>query len=85
MCYPINDKIHYGFSYLIIYQLGHKISNGFLEDNEELILEISRRYAKYPNDEIVPEVEGASIQDFCRIIKILVDCCDEHDWFRTEN
>lgn len=67
---------------LVHSDLGRKMANDFVEDNEELILEISKRFAKYANDEIAPEIEGGELQDFCRIISRLVDCCNEHDWFK---
>jgi len=66
---------------LVHSDLGHRISNGFVENNKELIFEISKRFAKYANDTIAPEIEGGDLQDFCRIIGILVNCCEEHDWF----
>lgn len=44
--------------------IGRKIANGFVEDNEELILEISKRFAKYANDESAPEIEGENFKIF---------------------
>lgn len=62
-------------------KIGRCFAHGFTDD--EIILEVSKRFAKVVNDQMVPDVENAAVQEFCDIISILVDCCDEHDWFFT--
>lgn len=58
--------------------LGRKIYN------EELLFQISKRYAKYCKDEIAFDVENSEMQDFQSIISHVVNCCEEHNWFREE-
>lgn len=58
--------------------LGKEIIN-FHDD--DLLLEISKRYAKYAKDYSDFNVENAATQNFQSIINKIVDCCEEHDWF----
>ena len=64
-------------------ELGHKITHEFVEDNNTLILEISKRFAKYTNDTMIPDIETGEVQDFCNIIKTIIDCCEENNWFEN--
>lgn len=49
--------------------------------NEDLLLEISKRYANYADDMVNFRVDNAATQDFQELIDRIVICCDEHDWF----
>lgn len=51
------------------------------EADDELLLEISKRFAKYARDQTAFDAENSEVQDFQRIISTIVACCDEHDWF----
>ena len=51
-------------------------------NDDELLLEVSKRYAKYAQDEMDFDTENSETQDFQSIINKIVNCCDEHDWFR---
>lgn len=53
-------------------------------NNDELLLEISKRYAKYAQDEFPFAVECGEVQDFQDLISRIVNICDEHDWFRGD-
>lgn len=59
--------------------LGEELANF---NDDELLLEVSKRYAKYAQDEVVFDMENSETQDFQSIINKIVNCCDEHDWFR---
>lgn len=61
-------------------ELGMKLRNNF-DDNAELILEVAKRFAKVVNDRMVPDTDVGSVQEFCDIIQVLVDCCEENNWF----
>lgn len=49
--------------------------------DDELILEVSKRFAKYAKDELAFDVENGTVQDFQRLIYKIVECCDENNWF----
>lgn len=51
------------------------------ELDEKLLLEISKRFAKYTNDTMTFDVEVGEVQDFQSIICKIVDCCEENNWF----
>ena len=50
-------------------------------DNEGLLLEISKRFAKYTKDQMDFDVGNGEVQNFQNIISKIVYCCEEHDWF----
>lgn len=58
--------------------IGKSLAN--IED-KELLLEISKRFAKYAKDQMSFNVENGEVQNFQNIISKIVDCCEEHDWF----
>lgn len=49
--------------------------------DEELLLEISKRYAKYAKDYSFFDVDNAEVQEFQSIISDIVICCEENNWF----
>lgn len=51
------------------------------KDNEELLLEISKRFAKYANDQNVFHYENQGFQDFHELINAIINCCDENNLF----
>lgn len=61
--------------------LGEELIN---YNDDELLLEVSKRYAKYAQTEVNFSVENSATQDFQSLISKIVACCDEHDWFRKE-
>jgi len=59
-------------------EIGYKLSNG---QDEELLLEVAKRFAKYVKEQCSFDVECGEVQDFQEIIRNIVECCEEHDWF----
>lgn len=59
--------------------LGEELIN---YNDDELLLEVSKRYAKYAQTETDFSIENSATQDFQSLINKIVVCCDEHDWFR---
>lgn len=51
------------------------------DDGKELLLEISKRFAKYAKDQMGFDLENGEVQNFQNIIKKIVECCEENDWF----
>lgn len=60
------------------------ISRDILNNDEELLLEVSKRFAKYVKDQMGFDVETGEVQDFQRLIDKLVECCEDNDWFGQE-
>lgn len=63
-------------------EIGRMLSSeSFADDQEELLLEVSKRYAKRCREQSSFNVENAEVQDFQSIIAKIVNCCEEHNWF----
>ena len=57
------------------------ISRDILNDDEELLLEVSKRFAKHAKDTMGFDVENSEVQDFQHLIEKIINCCEENDWF----
>lgn len=53
------------------------------EQDETLLLEISKRFAKYTKDTSAFDVDTGEVQEFQEIIGKIVECCDENNWFNS--
>ena len=60
--------------------MGRLLTNN---QDPELLLEISKRYAKYAKDQADFDVENGNVQDFQKIISNIVGCCNENNWFEN--
>ena len=61
----------------------NQLSRDILDsDNQELILEVAKRYSKYVFDEMNVDLESGDVQELCNIINIVFSCCEENNWFR---
>lgn len=49
--------------------------------DDELLIEIAKRYAKYAKFECTIDLDNSDIQDSQNIINTIVECCEEHKWF----
>ena len=54
-------------------------------DETELLLEISKRYAKYAKDQMGFYVDNGEVENFQNIIEKIVECCEENNWFENED
>ncbi len=64
----------------------HPISKEIIRnDNEELKLEVAKRFAKYVKDEIEIDLENGNVQDATNIINELLACCEENNWFKSDD
>lgn len=59
--------------------IGRDIINN---NDDELLLEVSKRFAKYAKDQMAFDTENGSTQDFQRIIEKIIGYCEENDWFK---
>lgn len=64
--------------------LGRKLRMVGNDYENELLIEVAKRYAKYCRYECDFDLEVGETQDFQNIISSIVNCCDEHNWFREE-
>ena len=55
-----------------------------LNDDEKLLLEISKRFAKHAKDTMSFDVENGTVQDFQNLIEKIIECCEENDWFEKQ-
>lgn len=54
------------------------------ELDENVLFEISKRFAKYTNDTTTFDTDVGDVQDFQSIICKIVDCCEENNWFENQ-
>lgn len=57
------------------------ICERILKGDEELLIEISKRFAKHTQDENVFYSNSHALQDFEKVINTIIECCEENDWF----
>lgn len=57
--------------------IAKEIHNG----NDELLLEVSKRFAKYAKDQMCFDTDSGEVQDFKNLIDKMIECCDENDLF----
>ena len=60
------------------------IRQDLINDDAELLLEVSKRFAKYENDQMSFDVQNGDVQDFQTIIEKIVICCEDNDWFKNQ-
>ena len=60
------------------------IGQDLINDDAELLLEVSKRFAKYANDQMSFDVQNGDVQDFQTIIEKIVTCCEDNDWFNNQ-
>lgn len=51
------------------------------ETDHNLLMEISKRFAKYSKDTMTFDVDTGEVQDFQSIICQIINCCEDNDWF----
>lgn len=52
--------------------------------DEKLLLGISKRFAKYAQDDLGVDVDTCEVQLVQNMINLIIDCCDKYNWFREE-
>lgn len=50
-------------------------------NDDELLFEVSKRFAKYVKNRFSFDVETGNFQNFQEMVKKILDCCDENNWF----
>lgn len=62
---------------LVILDIGKELIN----DNADILLEVSKRFAKYAKETINVDLETGTIQDIQNVLNAIIDCCEENNWF----
>lgn len=57
--------------------IGKELAN----DNPDILLEVSKRFAKYAKENIGVDLGSGEIQDIQNILNAIIDCCEENHWF----
>lgn len=63
-------------------EISHSKLVASLKEDNELLLETAKRFAKYTQVENYIDFDNGEIQDFCTIINAIIECCEENSWFR---
>lgn len=62
-------------------EIGREILHG---NDPEILMEVSKRFAKYTKETEPFDTENGDVQDFQHIIEIIIDCCEENGYFENE-
>jgi len=71
--------------------VGNYILHGIADDEEpevqEIVCEVAKRFAKYTKDYMLaePQLNARTLIDAEDILRKIVDCCVENNWFRKED
>ena len=57
------------------------IGKALINDNPDILLEVSKRFAKYAKENISIDLDNRDIQNVQNILNAIIYCCDEHNWF----
>ena len=60
-------------------EIGMKFKN---RNDDELLVEIAKRYAKYVRNFCDIDIDNGETQDCQSIINDIVACCEENNWFQ---
>ena len=58
-----------------------KIGKMLKEENSGILIEVSKRFAKYATEEMEFDTETSETQDTQNIINDIINCCEENNWF----
>lgn len=58
-----------------------KIGKRLLDGDESILIEISKRFAKYAKEEMNIDLDNGDTQNCQNILNAIIDCCEENNWF----
>lgn len=58
-----------------------KIGKLLKEENDDFLIEVSKRFAKFAKENINFSLEDCAIDDAVAIINNIIYCCEENNWF----
>lgn len=57
------------------------IGKALINDNQDILLEVSKRFAKYAKENINIDLDNGEIQSVQNILNAIINCCEENNWF----
>ena len=58
-----------------------KIAKELENDNKEILLEVSKRFAKYTKENLEIDLANGEVQTAMNILNDIISCCEENNWF----
>lgn len=59
----------------------NQIEKELINDNQSVLLEVSKRFAKYARENMNIDLDNGDVQNLQNILNAIVDCCEENNWF----
>lgn len=59
------------------------ITRDILNEDKNLLLEVSKRFSKYAKDTMGFDVENGDVQEFQNLIEKIIGCCEDNNWFNN--
>lgn len=57
------------------------IGKELINDDQNILLEVSKRFAKYARENINIDLDNGEVQNLQNILNAIIDCCEENNWF----
>lgn len=57
------------------------IAKELMNDNQDILMEVSKRFAKYAKESMNVDLDNGNVQNVQNILNAIVDCCEENNWF----
>lgn len=57
------------------------IGKELINDNQDILMEVSKRFAKYTKESMNIDLDNGEVQNVQNILNAIVDCCEENNWF----
>lgn len=58
------------------------IGRELINNNQNILLEVSKRFVKYARENINIDLDNGEIQNLQNILNSIIDCCEENNWFK---
>lgn len=59
----------------------NQIGKELINDNQSVLLEVSKRFAKYARENMNIDLDNGDVQNLQNILNAIIDCCEENNWF----
>lgn len=59
-----------------------QIGKELINDNQNVLLEVSKRFAKYAKETININLDNGEVQNLQNILNAVINCCEENNWFK---
>lgn len=59
-----------------------QIGKELINDNQNVLLEVSKRFAKYAKETMNIDLDNGEVQNLQNILNAVINCCEENNWFK---